>query len=268
VKLVAVVVPTSLEPVWTPDEEISFRHLEHFLGRYDRYFIAPQGIRIARPGFDVELFPRRYFGSTLGHTRLMMSEEFFARFQRYKYILMYHLDSLVLSDQLEHWCQTDLDLIGAPWLPCDDSPWIDRSRVGNGGFTLIKVESHLNVLRSKRRSLDPEAYWRELCAATPPHLRWLHLPRKYLKRLRAFNGVHWDRRRWLSRYRGRADHFWSDEAIKYWPDFHVASVEQGLEFAFEVAPRMCFELNRRRLPFGCHAWARYDRAFWEPFLLH
>jgi hypothetical protein len=63
------------------------------------------------------------------------------------------------------------------------------------------------------------------------------------------------------------DYFWSDEAVKYWPDFKIASVETGLKFAFEVAPRWCFERNGGRLPFGCHAWPRYDRAFWEPHLL-
>jgi len=63
------------------------------------------------------------------------------------------------------------------------------------------------------------------------------------------------------------DHFWSDEAIKYHPEFRVASTELGLRFAFEVAPRYCFELNNYTLPFGCHAWPRYDRNFWEPYLL-
>ena len=63
------------------------------------------------------------------------------------------------------------------------------------------------------------------------------------------------------------DHFWSDEAVKYYPEFKVASVELGLRFAFEVAPRACFEQNNYTLPFGCHAWPRYDRDFWEPYLL-
>jgi hypothetical protein len=61
--------------------------------------------------------------------------------------------------------------------------------------------------------------------------------------------------------------FWADEAVTWVPEFRVASVEEGLRFAFEVAPRKCFELNAGQLPFGCHAWARYDRAFWEPYLL-
>jgi hypothetical protein len=66
---------------------------------------------------------------------------------------------------------------------------------------------------------------------------------------------------------GNEDHFWSDEAVKYFPDFKVASIEEGLRFAFEVAPRLCFEMNNRTLPFGCHAWYKFDRTFWEPYLL-
>jgi hypothetical protein len=46
----------------------------------------------------------------------------------------------------------------------------------------------------------------------------------------------------------------------------VATVEDALQFSFETCPRKCFEMNGRRLPFGCHAW-EYDRAFWEPHLL-
>jgi hypothetical protein len=47
----------------------------------------------------------------------------------------------------------------------------------------------------------------------------------------------------------------------------VASVDEALRFAFEAAPRECFERNGRRMPFGCHAWEKFDRGFWEPFLL-
>jgi hypothetical protein len=36
------VVPLPLRPVLTTDEEISLRHLTHFLGAYDKYFIAPK----------------------------------------------------------------------------------------------------------------------------------------------------------------------------------------------------------------------------------
>jgi hypothetical protein len=63
------------------------------------------------------------------------------------------------------------------------------------------------------------------------------------------------------------DFFWAFQAAHYLPRYKVASVGAALRFAFEACPRMCFEMNKRQLPFGCHAWTKYDRAFWEPFLV-
>ena len=39
-----------------------------------------------------------------------------------------------------------------------------------------------------------------------------------------------------------------------------------MSFAFEARPRTLYEMNGRQLPFGCHAWFRYDLAFWKPFV--
>jgi len=63
------------------------------------------------------------------------------------------------------------------------------------------------------------------------------------------------------------DQFWSWAAPLFKPDFRIPTCEQALSFAFECAPRVCLEANQGRMPFGCHAWAKFDRAFWEPFLL-
>lgn len=265
--LVAVVVPAPAGKTLSSDEEISLRHLEHFLGDYDRYFIAPPGVSFSRPGFRQVVFPRRYFGSARAHARLQLSEEFYERFAAYEYILMYHLDALVFSDRLAEWCGSGFDFVGAPWLPCADSPWVTRPQVGNGGFALMRVESFLKVMRSDVPAIDPDEYWREVRATVPWHLRWTRLPAKYLRRIGAFNSVKWEMRRWPVREYGNSDYFWAAKAARYWPGFRIASPEQALEFAFEVAPRLCYERNGGRLPFGCHAWPRYDRAFWEPFLL-
>ena len=55
--------------------------------------------------------------------------------------------------------------------------------------------------------------------------------------------------------------------MRYLPEFKVGTLEQGLAFSFEMEPRRCLERTGGRMPFGCHAWGRYDRAFWEPYLL-
>jgi hypothetical protein len=265
---VAIVVPLPPGNQLSEDEQISLLHLEHFLGHYDRFFVVPEGSTFQRAGFESMEFPRRYFGSVEAHARLNLSQEFYARFRRYTHILVYHLDALVFSDQLPRWCATEYDYIGAPWLRCDDSPWVKRERVGNGGFALMRVQSALSVLASPRR-LDPAEYWRQVCVEVPGPRRWLWLPQRFLKRFSRFNNVQRAIEQWPSRGggAGSSDYFWADEAVKYWPEYKVAPLEVGLQFAFEVAPRLCLERNGGQLPFGCHAWPRYDRHFWEPFLL-
>jgi Protein of unknown function (DUF5672) len=268
-KTVAVVVPGYNRSEFTADEEVSFRQLETFLGPYDKFLVVPRSLSIRRDGFALKRFDDAFFGSAIANTRLLLSRAFYESFAGYRYILLYQLDALVFSDQLLKWCAMDLDYIGAPWVNCEDSPWVSKPRVGNGGLSLRKVESFLKVLSSDRYWIDPEIYWRSLVVTEPWPRRLLHLPKKWLKRISRFNGVTWELRQWHLRPDGtrNEDHFWADHAVRYFPDFKVASFEQGLRFAFEVAPRHCFKLNGRQLPFGCHAWTRYDRAFWESYLI-
>jgi hypothetical protein len=268
-KTVAVVVPLYNRRELTADEQISLRHLQHYLGKYDKYMIVPKTLHVTYPGFTIKRFADSFFGSTIANTRLMLSAKLYQAFSDYKYILIYQLDALVFSDQLLKWCDTDLDYVGAPWLHCPDSPWVKVPRVGNGGLSLRKVESFLRVFHSDRLRVEPNAYWASFCEGRPAYIQFLNLPRKYLKRFVLFNGARREMARWhlTDIARRNEDYFWSDEAVRYYPEFKIAPVDVGLRFAFEVGPRYCFELNNRQLPFGCHAWPRYDRDFWEPYLL-
>ena len=49
-------------------------------------------------------------------------------------------------------------------------------------------------------------------------------------------------------------------------NFRVAPVDIALQFAFERQVKKCFEMNHHQLPFGCHAWERYDAEFWKPYM--
>ena len=269
-KMVAIVVPLSLRTDLTPEEQISMRHLLHYFGKYDKYLIAPKGLPVHFDGFKVKRFARKFFGSSIAHNRLTYARVFYRAFKDYKFIFFYHLDSLAFSDQLAEWCQTDLDYIGAPWLKCSDTPWVEETRVGNGGFTLLRVESALKVLHNRYRQ-EPSRFWVDFvdrnARVFEPIVRFarkLRLP-AFLKpeRIRS----RWSQIEQPSRWGLNNDVFWADQAVKYLPEFKVASVRDGLRFAFEAAPRTCFEMNDRKLPFGCHAWARFDRSFWEPHLL-
>lgn len=267
-KTAAIAIPLSMKNTFTPDERISLTHITHYLGDFDRYLVIPESLDVQLPGFKTMRFDDRFFGSVLAHNRLMLSRQFYEAFSDYEYVLQHHLDAVVFSNSLLDWCHLGLDYIGAPWIRSEDSPGVTHPRVGNGGLSLRKVESFLKVLRSDRYWIDPETHWAEFCRHHPWYRCFLNLPRRYLKRLHRFNNVLREVDQWpLRPERDNEDYFWSDEATRYYPDFRIASVEVGLRFAFEVSPRKCLELTHGQMPFGCHAWPRYDRAFWEPYLL-
>lgn len=263
-KRVAVTVPLASHPQLTPDEEISLRHLRHYLGPYDRFVIAPQSMDVPHDDFEIVRFPDEYFGSANAATRLMMRPEYYETWSDYEYILTYQLDAIVFSDQLLDWCATGLDFVSAP-----NYGLADRfSMPCSGGFALRNVQSFLRVFDSDRYAVDPDEYWRRLTAGMPLPLRVLNLPRKYLKRLHRFNNVRRDIELFL-RSPGPIleDGFFVMHGPKYNPDFRLPTIETALRFAFDETPRVAYELAGRQLPFGAHAWYKQDRQFWEPYLL-
>lgn len=263
---VAVVVPAP--PADRPigeDERVSLMHLERYLGAYDRYLIVSPDDGRELDGFRRQQFDRRYFGSVQAHNHLLMSREFYRRFASYEFILIYHLDALVFSDELPEWCATGYDYIGAPWLVDPNDASAGFSGVGNGGFSLRRVSSALRVLSSRRYRVEPTEYWARNHAHRSLLGRATKLPHWLAHHLVSVNGVARD----VAIYKDRdnEDKFWSKRGPHYDPRFRVAPAEIAMRFAFEMQPAACFELNGRRLPFGCHGWNRYDRSFWEPFLL-
>lgn len=267
---VAIVVPMPDRPELTRDERISLRHLAHYLPNHEKHLLVPAGSSWRMPGFIRHEFPRRFFGSAANHGKLLMSPRFYREFEDSEFIFFHHLDSLVLSDRLDDWCGADYDWIGAPWIRCRDSPWVRRDRVGNGGCALLRVSKAIGVLTTRHRT-RPSTFWLDLFACRAPRLlvRWIEaweraMPTATLpaRLMREWREVHDP-----ARHHRNNDVFWSDLAVLYDPGFRVAPLQAGLEFAFEVSPRTCLDMNGGRMPFGCHAWTRYDRSFWEPHLL-
>ena len=48
--------------------------------------------------------------------------------------------------------------------------------------------------------------------------------------------------------------------------FRVAPVEIARAFSIESEVKKNFSLNGNQLPFGCHAWQRYDMEFWATYI--
>ena len=271
---VAIVVPMYRQGLGA-DERISYQHLCHFLGNFDKYLVTPQSLEVNLDGLIVKRFPNEFFKNTITYSALLLSREFYEAFSSYDFILIYQLDALVFSDQLIDWCARSWDYIGAPWIKCEDADFIDVPTVGNGGFSLRKVKSFLRVIESAGFGAELERYQPALrgeIEVTRPPAPHLTIQRRIIGRVSRLLGPPQaaqaqDRLERSPLYGINEDYFWSFKATKYWPDFKIAPVEDALRFSFEVEPRRCYALNHRRLPFGCHGWNRYDRKFWEPHLL-
>lgn len=260
-KKVAIVIPT--HRVIRPDEKISLNHLNKYLNKYDKYLVLPDHLDALKfkeiNAKKILKYPKENFISVPTYCAMLNTKEFYLPFQNYEYILIYQLDVLVFSNQLLYWCNKGYDYIGAPFF----NPIIGKlshkigSPVsgGNGGFSLRKISTFLKVLdiaekQAIRYSDNPlvRKWWFFLAVLTgKSHKIWL----------KAFPSV----------YPFNEDGFWSYEAPKYYSKFKVAPLTESLKFSFEKSPRKCFKLNNYQLPFGCHAWAKYDHEFWDKYLL-
>ena len=260
-KTVAIVVPAYYKPKFTADELISLKHLKKYLYAYDKYFIVPDNISFhnyREKGFRYIKFPKKYFFSAKTYNKLLLKETFYETFAKYEYILIYQLDALVFSDQLEKWCNSGYDYIAAPWFGSKIG-WLSHKQGfpangGNGGFSLRNVKSFLKVLRevkkqikrASKNSLIHKLWFVEAILLGKSHKIWLNAP--------------------ANNYPFNEDGFWSLEAPKYLNSYKVAPFKEALKFSFERFPKRCFKLNNNTLPFGCHAWVKYDRSFWLPYL--
>jgi hypothetical protein len=263
---VSVVLPIFTDKL-SQDELLSLEHLATHLSDYPVSIVAPESLPIGLP-YPVERFDTQFFSSVSSYSRLMLSREFYTRFSHFQYILIYQLDCLVFSSKLEGWCAADYDYIGAPWFKDENNPNKGFSRVGNGGFSLRRVSAFLDVLESRRYLDQHVPIYDDLMKPVYEYRPQPNPGRRLLNRLRVLRrvrqGVDW----YLANYTINEDRFWSDRAFFFDPEFRVAPVAEGLHFSFERYPRYCYEQNGHQLPFGCHAWAKWDRQFWEPFLIN
>ncbi|MCX6985229.1 MAG: DUF5672 family protein [Lentisphaerae bacterium] len=250
-------------------EKLSLTRCRKMLSRYSIIAVLPEKFRDSRKpseleGLKFEYFPDRCFRSTRTYSRLLLSAEFYTRFRSYEYMLIHQADVMVFRDELLEWAEKGYDYIGAPWLAGDSvkeyNPFVG---VGNGGLSLRKISSFIDILEKGEIS-----HTFEDLHAIPAHfgLRNLmllkvlmHMKEKKinLPYRKIFIGFFFTHRR------PNEDIFWGAFARLFSDNFKIPSCDEALKFSVEVNPRRCFEILGRKLPFGCHAWTKCDKEFWE-----
>lgn len=225
---VVIVIPAYKESL-SVCESISLNQVWQVLGRYPICFIAPQKMRefLLAKGCKAEYFPNKCLNSILEYSKLLLAPEFYERFKKYQYMLLYQLDAFVFSDRLHYFCSLGYDYIGAP-MPYSQNY---RSSVGqNGGLSLRKVDSCIRVTKMlQSMKIDDEM-------------------------LQTFNQAE---DKFFSYCGGKAD---IDFSV---PNSVIAS---DFAIEFNVA-HCWDRLSLEHLPFGCHAWSKSVYFnLWRPYI--
>ncbi len=244
------------------NEQISLIQVSRVLGKHSIHLICPYGLDVtAHLQIAPRLIVNRVDPACLSTYRnfniFKMTFNIYKLFSDYDFILFYELDCFVFRDELENWCNNGFDYIGAPWfenfhLASENSLPLG---VGNGGFSLRKVASALKVLRTFGYIEPPKKLWFKYKMGK---IGFGDL----VRRLTVGNNTLWI----FNDFRDNEDKFWGLEVPKAHSWFEVAPFEKAFMFSMETNPRRLFLLNRDRLPFGCHAWWRYDYEFWAPHI--
>jgi hypothetical protein len=136
----------------------------------------------------------------------------------------------VFKDELLEWCEKGYDYIGAPWVRI---PPPNKKVIFNlSKFLLGKVGNGGFCIRNVQKFYRSAIFYRPLS--------------------------------WL--FPKNEDFFWCLMMPKLNPFFSIPSAAVALRFAFELDPSDCYKKLGDQLPFGCHAWEKYEPEFWSAFI--
>jgi hypothetical protein len=259
-KKVVVVIPIHSE---SPSvfELISFQQCFKILSNHSIKIVAPEGLSLEKyqaviPVLDVVFIDPVWQSSVEKYNKLKLSKFFYRLFDDYQFLLTYELDAFVFKDELLLWCDKGYDYIGAPWFVGYDKPTEEFLGVGNSGFSLRKIKG---MQRAIKKVYVKEAAYHTFGKKTKIAYKlsiWLNYIRIYFGENYTIQFAH----------HLNEDGFISQVIVKDIKNFKIAPVALALQFAFEVKPRYLYQMNKNKLPMGCHAWWSYDFDFWKPFI--
>jgi hypothetical protein len=215
-------------------EQRSVLQGRNVLAAYVRVLVCPKHLDVSAylaidADLQIERFDDVHFQSIASYNQLMMNPSFYARFRAFTFMLIYQTDAWVFRDELLSWCQKGYDYIGAPWVelpPVSKKPIINLS-----ALLLGKVGNGGFCIRNIKKHYYSALIFRPLSFV----------------------------------FSKNEDFFWCYFMPKLNPFYRIPSATEALPFSFELAPSHCFEQNNQQLPFGCHAWEKYEPEFWKRF---
>ena len=245
------ILPVVVIPIHSPNlkgsELFALRQIGKVLNEWDLFLLCPESVDVKSyleviPKLEVMRMHDRHFESVLGYNRLRKNIDLYETFGMYTHILFHELDAFVFKDNLSFWCKQGVDYIGAPWVyHTDDYGSLLYKGVGNSGFSLIDVKNTIKALK-KLGVLAGETTFEQRASLMKLSVDHVHVQSEL-----------------------NVDVFFAFLAESDL-GFKAASFNQAVKFGFELCPEALFELNQKELPFGCHAWNKYERDFWIPIM--
>ena len=255
-KSIVVVIPMYRHSI-NANEKISLEQALKVLSAYDIFFIVPEGLSFDPvhliPGngsltkTHVIRFADKYFSSTINYSKLLISKDFYIAFDQYTFMLVYQLDAYVFYDDLPKWVSKGYDYIGAAWTKEHEQFFYDKMYKGK-----------FKVLFSIMRGINRTFFGKKDYAIGNGGLSL----RNIQKSIKALKILYFLSKRWAI----HEDLFWGMAAPTLYPFFKVPNKADAFNFSFEYEPKKLFEKNGNKLPFGCHAWEKYDPAFWKQYI--
>ncbi len=257
-----VVIPIH-SPSPTIDEIVAFKRCFEILSRHDIYILTYPGLNLSAyntvvKDFKIKYISKNYLSSLMNYNKMKIDLNFYYLFSDYHYLLTYELDAYVFNDDLDLWVNKNIDYIGAPFVKINKTE-IELVSVGNSGFSLRNVAKCINCLEKIKtiRQISNLVNKFKL---------------KYVIKIIAFFEKYFKNKffikaRLISAYTNglsiHEDIFWSKYIPILFPEFLVCEKTLALAFSFERFPSKLYILNNNILPFGCHAWSKYEPEFWK-----
>ena len=234
-KDVVIVIPAYKRQVNEVERKV-LQQCSRVLAKYDIAIAHPEALDMSNyrtlvPRVQSIPFANQYFKSIDGYNKLLISAAFYQAFAHYRYLLIFQLDAWVFEDSLLEWCNKGYDYISAPWL--------DEPTPGKTSALIPFTKLCINQVGNGGLSLRKVS----------THLR-------IARRLRLLTRF----------YRYNEDVFWSIFVPAIFKSYRKPTMLEALSFAFEYNPRECCARIGNKLPFGCHAWERTDREFWDQYI--
>ena len=262
----------------------SIRQTFRVLGRHSIVFVTHAGCRLnayreivegEHGTLHTEIFDAGYFNSTAHYSDLCFSEDFYLRFKNYEYMLICQPDAWVFRDELDYWCGLGYDYIGAPiYFPYNEKRFTRIFYgIGNGGFCLRRIEHCLRIIRANhhRIFLKPgilaKIYWYGFLYNEKygrNRIQRLKLLPLFVAKVLGFHNS-------IAQFRKTGCE--EDAILSFWAHnawglgCRLPGETEAAHFSMEVHPQFLYNKIGEQLPFGCHAFEKWDYdSFWQKYI--